>query len=81
MANLENGWLEDAPFLLGFGLFLGANLLFPRDPGSPKLRMVSWSLNALRFGGDYTPQSSSDKVIGSLGLSFREGSHLSLRMG
>ena len=32
------------------------------DPGSPKLRMVSWNLNTLRFGGDYTPQSSSDKV-------------------
>ena len=21
----------------------------PRDPGSPKLRMVSWNLNTLRF--------------------------------
>ena len=38
----------------------------PTNPGSPKLRMVSWNLNTLRFGGDYTPQSSSDKVIGSL---------------
>ena len=28
---------------------------------SPKLRMVLWNLNTLRFGGDYTPQSSSDK--------------------
>ena len=28
---------------------------------SPKLRMDSWNLNTLRFGGDYTPQSSSDK--------------------
>ena len=28
--------------------------------GSPKLRMVSWNLNTLRFGGDYIPQSSSD---------------------
>ena len=28
---------------------------FPRDPGSPKLRMVSWNLNTLRFGCDYTP--------------------------
>ena len=37
-----------------------------RDPGSPNLRMVSWKLNTLRFGGDCTPQSS-DKVIGSLG--------------
>ena len=27
---------------------------------SPKLRMVSWNLNTLRFGGDYTPQSSFD---------------------
>ena len=24
----ENGWLEDDPFLLGFGLFSGANCLF-----------------------------------------------------
>ena len=39
----------------------------PKDPGSPKLRMVSWNLNTLRFGGDCTPQLSSDKVIGSLG--------------
>ena len=40
----------------------------PRDPNtSPKLRMVSWNLNTWRFGGDCTPQSSSDKVIGSLG--------------
>ncbi len=41
---------------------------FPRDPGSPYLRMVSWNLNTLLFGGDFTPQSSSDKVIGSLGF-------------
>ena len=41
---------------------------FPRDPGSPYLRMVSWNLNTLRFGGDFTPQSSSHKVIGSLGF-------------
>ena len=41
---------------------------FPRDPGSPNLRMVSWNLNTLRFGGGCTPQSSSDKVIGSLGI-------------
>ena len=39
----------------------------PRDPGSPKLRMVSWNLNTWRFGGDCTPQSSSNKVIGSQG--------------
>ena len=32
------------------------------------LRMGAWNLNTLRFGGDCTPQSSSDKVIGSLGL-------------
>ena len=25
---------------------------YPRDPGSPKLRMVSWKLNTMRFGGD-----------------------------
>ena len=24
----------------------------PRNPGSPKLRMVSWNLNTMRFGGD-----------------------------
>ena len=29
--------------------------------------MVSWNLNTFLFGGDYTPQSSFDKVIGSLG--------------
>ena len=34
----------------------------------PKLRMVSWNLNTLRFGGDCIHQSSSEKVIGSLGL-------------
>ena len=22
---------------------------YPRDPGSPKLRMVSWNLNTMRF--------------------------------
>ncbi len=27
-----------------------------------------WNLNTFRFGGDCTPQSSSDKVIGSLGI-------------
>ena len=31
----------------------------PRDPGSPKLRMVSWNLNTMRFGGDWKPQSSA----------------------
>ena len=34
--------------------------VFPRDPGSPKLRMVSWNLNTFRFGDDYTRQSSFD---------------------
>ena len=29
---------------------------------SPKLRMGAWNLNTLRFGGDWIPQSSSDKV-------------------
>ena len=42
----------------------------PRDPGSPKLRMVSWKLNAMRFGGNWTSHSFSDKVIGSLGCMF-----------
>ena len=30
-------------------------MLTPRDSGSPKLRMVSWNLNTMRFGGDWTP--------------------------
>ena len=30
----------------------------------------SWNLNTLRFGCDWTPQSSSDKVIGSLGREY-----------
>ena len=34
------------------------------------LRMVSWKLNAMRFGGDWTSHSFSDKVIGSLGCMF-----------
>ena len=47
---------------LGDGILEGLHVACcPRDPGSPKLRMVSWNLNTLRFGGDYTPQSSSDK--------------------
>ena len=29
--------------------------------------MVSWNIISLRFGGDSTPQASSDKVIGSQG--------------
>ena len=39
----------------------------PIDRSSPKLRMGAWNLYPLRFGGDYTPQSSFDKMIGSLG--------------
>ena len=39
---------------------------YPQDPGSPKLRMVM-EPSTLGFGGDYTPYSSFDKVIGSLG--------------
>ena len=31
-------------------------------PRSPLVR-VSWNLNTLRFGGDYIPQSSSDKGV------------------
>ena len=34
----------------------------PRDPGSPNLRMVSWNLNTLLFGGDCTPRTSSSDV-------------------
>ena len=54
-------------FSFWVGFYQGMNISIPRDSGSPKLRMVSWNLNTLRFGGDYIPQSSSDKVIGSLG--------------
>ena len=32
------------------------------------LRMGAWNLHTLLFGGDWRPQSSSDKVIGSLGF-------------
>ena len=35
---------------------------------SPKLRMGAWNPNTLHVGGDHTPQSSADKVIGSLGV-------------
>ena len=35
---------------------------FPRDPGTPKLRMVLWNLNTMRFGGDWTPQSSAENL-------------------
>ena len=31
------------------------SLSLPVGIQSPKLRMVSWNLNAARFGGDYTP--------------------------
>ena len=40
----------------------------PTNPGSPKLRMVSWNLNTSARGTDCTTaSSSSDKGIGSLG--------------
>ena len=39
----------------------------PRDPGSPNLRMVSWNINTMRFGGDWTPQSSAENITGCLG--------------
>ena len=37
---------------------------YPRDPGSPNLRMVSWNLNTLRFVSVivHPESSSSDKV-------------------
>ena len=41
---------------------------YPRDPGSPKVGMVSWNLKMMRFGGDCTPQSSSENMTGFLGL-------------
>ena len=35
-----------------------SRILTLKDPGSPKLRMVSWNLNfPTRLGGDWTPQS------------------------
>ena len=76
--------MESWKMLLSFWVlayFSGANLLFPRDPVSPSENgfMEPKCLPFRRWL--YTPCSSSDKVIGSLGLSFREGSHLSLRMG
>ena len=39
-----------------------------RDPDSPKLRMVSWNPNTMRFGGDWTPQSSFENMTGFLGM-------------
>ena len=40
----------------------------PKDPGSPKVRMVSWNLNTLFFfWGDGTPQSSSSDVRWAIG--------------
>ncbi len=44
---------------------------FPRDPGSPNLRMVSWNLNTFRFVsviGDPEGSSSDVRWLGSLGL-------------
>ena len=36
---------------------------FPRDPGSPKLRMGAWNLNTFCFGDDFShPESSSSDV-------------------
>ena len=50
---------ESSPFFPGLGLWEQIFQPKPRDPGSPKLRMVSWNLNtkyyAFRFG-DWTPQ-------------------------
>ena len=38
-----------------------------RDPGLPNLRMVSWNLKTLSFGGDWTPHSFSDNITGCMG--------------
>ena len=34
---------------------------------SPKLRMVSWKLNTMHFGGDWTSPSLSENMAGCLG--------------
>ena len=49
-----------------FGL-LGNVLAVPRDPGSPSENRFMEPKYDLLFGGDWTSQSSADKVIGSLG--------------
>ena len=49
-------------------------MTYPRDPiSSPNLRMVSWNLSTMRFGGDWTPQSSSENMTGCLGLRNNDG--------
>ena len=35
--------------------------------------MVSWNLSTMRFGGDWTPQSSSENMTGCLGLRNNDG--------
>ena len=63
----ENGFMEGSEAILNIAKFfrwVGKNHQpvneFCRDPGSPNLRMVSWNLNTLFWGVDYTLQSSSD---------------------
>ena len=51
--------------------FYKVTYIIPWDPSSPKLRMVSWNLNPLRFGGDYCRHPLLilwRVVIGSLGM-------------
>ena len=47
---------------------LGSRWSSPRDPGSPNLRMIGGNLNTMRFGGNWTPKSSSENMIGFLGF-------------
>ena len=44
------------------------SLSYPRDPGSPNLRMVMEPKWPMRFEGDWTPQSSAENMTGCLGL-------------
>ena len=49
--------------ILGYLSMLNVGgVLCPRDPGSPKLRMVSWKLKTMRFGGDWTSPSLSQNM-------------------
>ena len=51
----QNSCIPDAPWDGNSG-DICLHFTIPRDPGSPDLRMVSWKLNTLRFGSDYTSQ-------------------------
>ena len=43
---------------------------------------ISWNLNTIRFGGDWTPQSSAENMTGCLGvLEFRKPIETSVPIG